>query len=255
MALGRRRVHVALALAAAALIVPARASALVHVPANQRSGEITVFADDVRIDGTATASVTVIDGSLTVGPHGRLLDRAVVIGGHTTILPGGTIHGDIVQFGSRWPLPEGPAAVGLVVALILLRALLVWLAVSVAELLARTGRTRAIRDEVTSYPLRTVLVGVVAGLGFGAASLILAVTVIGLVAAFALWGLLLAAALAALAALLDAADDPKARRLLAVALFLPVVGEIVTSLAIIAGLGASIRASTHSNRAAAATSS
>lgn len=255
MALGHRRVLLAATLATAALVLPARASALVHVPADQRSGEITVIADDVRIDGTATASVTVIDGSLTVGPHGKLLDRAVVIGGQTTILPGGTIRGDIVQFGSRWPLPEGPVAVFVIVGLILVRAALVWLAVSAAELLARTGRTRMIREEVAAYPLRTVLVGIVAGLGFGAASLILAITVIGLVAAFALWGLLLVAALAAFAALLDAAQDRKATRLLAIVLFLPLVGEILTSLAIIVGLGATIRATTHSSHDAVTASS
>jgi hypothetical protein len=235
----------------AALVLPAQASALVHVPAHERSGEITVFADNVRVDGTATASVTVIDGSLTVGPHGRLLDRAVVIGGHTTVLPGGSIRGDVVQFGSHWPLPQGKSAVALIVALLLGRALVVWLAVSAAELLAQAGRTRTIRDEITAYPLRTVLVGIVAGLGLGAASLILAISVLGLVAAFALWGVLGAAAIAGFAALLEAAPGPKPKRLLAVALLLPIVGEIVASLAIIVGLGAAIRASALPRRAAA----
>jgi hypothetical protein len=60
---------------------------------------------------------------------------------------------------------------------------------------------------------------------------------------------------AALAALLDAANDPKAPRLLAVVLFLPVIGEILTSLAIIVGLGATIRATTQSSREAATISS
>jgi hypothetical protein len=237
------RLLLGLLIATGALVVPARAAALVHVPANERSGEITVIADNVRVDGTATASVTVIDGSLTVGPHGRLLDRAIVVGGHTTILPGGAIKGDVIQVGSRWPLPEGLAAVALIIALLLARALLVWLTVTAAELLAHTGRTRTIREEVSAYPLRTVLVGMVAGLGIGAGSLILAITILGLVAAAALWGLLLAAAIATFAALLEAAPNPKLRRVLGVALFLPIVGEMITSLAIIIGLGATIRTS------------
>jgi hypothetical protein len=244
MAMTPRRAVVALLVVLATLVIPTQAAALVHIPAHQRTGEITVIADNVRVDGTATASVTVIDGSLTVGPHGRLLDRAVVIGGHTTILPGGSIRGDVVQFGSRWPLPEGPAAVAVIVAVILLRALLVWLALSAAELLARGGRANAIRDEAIGYPLRTLLVGIVAGLGIGAVSLILAITVLGLVAAFALWGLLLAAAVGALAALLGPSPEAKLRRLIGVTLFLPVVGEAVASLAIIVGLGATIRVAT-----------
>jgi hypothetical protein len=244
MALTRPRALVALAVSLAALVAPTQAAALVHIAAHQRTGEITVIADNVRVDGTATASVTVIDGSLTVGPHGRLLDRAVVIGGHTTILPGGSIRGDVVQFGSRWPLPEGPAAVAVIVALILARALIVWLVVSAAELLAQRGRASPIRDEAIGYPLRTLLVGIVAGLGIGAVSLILAITVLGLVAAFALWGLLIAAAIGALAALLGPSPEPTLRRLIGITLFLPVVGEAFGSLAIIVGLGATIRVAT-----------
>ncbi|HEV7567338.1 MAG TPA: hypothetical protein VGO31_15435 [Microbacteriaceae bacterium] len=238
------RLLLGLLVATGVLVVPTQAAALVHISANQRSGEITVIADNVRVDGTATASVTVIDGSLTVGPHGRLLDRAIVVGGYTTILPGGTIKGDVVQFGSHWPLPEGVAAVALIVALLLGRVLLVWLTVTAAGLLAHTGRTRTVREEVNAYPLRTVLVGMVAGLGIGAGSLILAITILGLVAAAALWALLLAAAITTFAALLEATPDPKLRRVLGVALFLPILGEMITSLAIIIGLGATIRTST-----------
>ena len=128
-----------------------------------------------------------------------------------------------------------------------------WLSVTAAELLARTRRIRTIREEASAYPLRTVLVGIVAGLGIGAVSLILAITVIGLVAAFALWGLLLAAAIVAFAALLEAAAEPRVRRVLAVALFFPIVGEIIASFAMIAGLGATIRTSTLLGSSAAAT--
>ena len=150
----------------------------------------------------------------------------------------------MVQFGSRWPRSEGLAAIALTIALLLARALLVWLMVTAAELLAPTGRPRTIREEVSAFPLRTVLVGMVAGLGIGAASLILAITILGLVAAAALWGLLLVAAITTFAALLEAAPDPKLPRVLGVALFVPILGEIITSLAIIIGLGATIRTST-----------
>lgn len=221
---------------------PSAALAVVHVPAGQRVGELTVVADNVRVDGAVTGSVTILDGSLTVGPSGRLDDRAVVIGGHTTILPGGQIRGDVFQLGSRWPLPEGPVAVLLIAVLVAIRAIVVWLVISLAEILARQGRIAAVANEARRYPLRTVLVGLVAGLGLGAVSILLAITVLGLVAAAALWGLLLAAAVVGVAVLLrELGDEARATRLLGVTLFLPVVGEIVASLATIVALGAATR--------------
>ena len=236
-----RRLCIAL-VAFVSLALPQAAFAVVHVPAGQRVGEVNVIADDVRVDGAVTGSVTIIDGSLTVGPHGQLDDRAVVIGGHTTILPGGQVHGDIFQFGSRWPLPEGPAAVAVVAALIALRAILVWLAVSFGVLLARGGRISAIAVEARAYPIRTLTVGVLAGLALGAATALLAISVLGLIAAAALWGLVLAGTVVGIAVVLDAfGHERSAPRLIAVALFLPVIGEAIASLALVLALGGAIR--------------
>jgi hypothetical protein len=241
MALTFRR---ALLLGTIALLgVPSSALALVHVPAGQRVGEITVIADDVRVDGAVTGSVSVIDGSLIVGPHGRLDDRAVVIGGTTNILPGGRIRGDVFQFGSRWPLPEGAAAVAVIAALVAGRLLAVWLALSFARILARRPSTAAVIGELRSFPLRTVMVGLVAALGLVALSILCAITVIGLVAAAAIWGLLLVAGVIGLAALLrELGDETGTVRLLGVTLIVPLLGELVASLATIVALGGATRA-------------
>ncbi len=225
-----------------ALGLPQAALAVVHVPAGQRVGEITVIADDVRVDGAVTGSVTIIDGSLTVGPSGRLDDRAVVMGGHTTILPGGRIRGDIFQFGSRWPLPEGPAAVAVIAALAALRGVLAWLVVAFAALLSRRHRIAAVAEEARAYPIRTFLVGLLAALAIGAASLLLAITVLGLVAAAALWGLVGAASVVGIAVVLhELGHDPRAPRLIGMTLFLPLIGEAVASLVVIVALGGMIR--------------
>jgi hypothetical protein len=227
----------------ALLSVPSSALALVHVPAGQRVGEITVIADDVRVDGAVTGSVSVIDGSLIVGPHGRLDDRAVVIGGTTTIIAGGRIRGDVFQFGSRWPLPEGRAAVAVIAALVAARLLAVWLALSFARILARRSQAAAVIDELRSFPLRTVIVGLVAALGLVALSVLCAITVIGLVAAAAIWGLLLVAAVLGIAVLLcELGDEPRTVRLLGVTLLVPLLGELVVALATIVALGGAARA-------------
>jgi hypothetical protein len=86
------------------------------------------------------------------------------------------------------------------------------------------------------------MVGGLAGLAVGAASLLLAITVLGLVAAAALWGLLLAATVVGTAVVIRELDhDPRAQWLIAVTLFLPLIGEAIASLAAMLALGGMIR--------------
>jgi hypothetical protein len=236
-----------LALAAAAAvavsaIAPAVAGATVHVPAGTRIGELTVFADDVRVDGAVTGSVTIIGGSLTVGPQGQLNDRAVVLGGGTTILPGGAIQGDVFQVGSSWPLPRGPAAVATVVALVAVRALVAWLLVAVAGLLGPRRFAADAADELAVYPLRTLVVGGLGTIAAAAVALVLAVTVIAIVLTAAIAaGLLAAAALGIALAIRTVADQRHASRIMLVALLVPGLGELAAALATVAGLGTAIR--------------
>jgi len=223
-------------------VVPAAAEAAVHVPAGTRIGELTVFADDVRVDGAVTGSVTIIDGSLIVGPRGRLDDRAVVLGGHTTILPGGEIRGDVFQVGSSWPLPQGPAAIGVIAALVAVRVLVAWLLVATAGLLSPRRCTSDAVDELAGYPLRTLLVGALATVAAAAAAVVLAITFVGLVVSAAVAAALLAAAALGIAiALRILGDEHRASRIILVALLLPGVGELAAALATVAGLGVVVR--------------
>jgi hypothetical protein len=243
MALTARRLAIAVAAAAAIpAITPAAAGATVHVPAGTRIGELTVFADDVRVDGAVTGSVTILDGSLTVGPHGQLNDRAVVLGGQTTILPGGQIQGDVFQVGSSWPLPEGPAAFATVAALIAARVLVAWLLVAVAGLLAPRRFAADAADELAVYPLRTLVVGALGTVAGAAVAVVLAITVIGVVLTAAIAAGLLAAAALGIALAVRTADDQRhASRIVLVALLVPGLGELAAALATVSGLGAAIR--------------
>jgi len=232
----------ALLLILAGLVVPSVAQAEVHVRAGQHVGRLTVFADDVRIDGVAAGAVTVIDGDLTVGPAGRVSGRAVVLGGHAHLLPGSHVDGDVFQVSSPVDLPGGWALAGVLGVLLVGRAILAWLVMELAQLMLRERHLSTVAREALAYPVRTLLVGVLAGFGIGAASLLLAVTLLGLVAAAALWGLLLAAGVVGMSIVLaELGGDAKAARLLAFALFLPIVGEALSSLATVAALGALIR--------------
>jgi hypothetical protein len=253
MALGAgHRILVAAGVLAASGLVPAAAQAVVHVPAGTRIGELTVFADDVRVDGAVTGSVTIIDGSLVVGPQGRLDDRAVVLGGHATILPGGQIRGDVFQVGGRWPLPEGPAAVAVIAALAVVRVLVAWLLVATAALLRPRRFTVDAGDELAVYPLRTLLVGGLATVGAAASAVVLAITVVGLVLTAALAAVLLSAAALGIAIALGVLEEERrAGRIVLVALLVPGIGELVAALATVTGLGAAIRVASRLPAAAA----
>jgi hypothetical protein len=234
------------ALVAAALAgggaVPAAAEAAVHVPVGTRIGELTVFADDVRVDGAVTGSVTIIDGSLIVGPQGRLDDRAVVLGGHTTVLPGGQIRGDVFQVGGSWPLPQGPAALAVIAALVVVRVLVAWLLVATAGLLRPQRFAADAAGELAAYPLRTLLVGALATVAAAAAAVVLAITFVGLVVSAAIGAALLAAAALGIAVALRAlGDEPRAGPIVLVALLVPGLGEVTAALATVAGLGAAVR--------------
>jgi hypothetical protein len=224
------------------LLAPSAALAEVHVRAGQHVGRMTVFADDVRIDGTAGGAVTVVGGDLIVGPGGRVDGRAVVLGGHARLAPGSHVDGDVFQVSSPLDLPGGWALFAVLSAALLGRAILAWLVMQLAQLLLRERHVSTVAREALAYPVRTLLVGVLAGFGIGAASLLLAITLLGLVAAAALWGLLLAAGVVGMSIVLaELGGDARASRLLGLALFLPLIGEALSSLATVAALGALIR--------------
>ena len=240
----RRLAALAIALLAVTWAVPDVAPADVLVPAGSTSRGLTVVADDVRVEGTVRGDVTLLDGSLTIAPGGRVEGRAIVVGGALDVRRGAALAGPVTHLGPSWPLPEGAGAVAVVGALVVGRLVLVGVVLAAARLLARARATAPLAAELRAFPLRTLLVGLIGGLGVGAVTVLLALTVLGLVAALALCGLVLTAGVVGLAMLLEHAESRETvERLLAVVLVVPLLGEAAGALAVVAGLGAFLRRS------------
>lgn len=233
---------VAAAALALALGVPAAAAAAVRVQRGQTVGDLRVIGQDVRVDGRARGWVIVVDGDLTVGRSGTI-GNATIIGGRLRLEPGARVGDEIFQLGGSWPQPDGwwvLLALGLALAL---RTVVVWLVVALAGLLARRPELASVGAAARTRPLRALAVGALAVFGLSAGSVLLALTLVGLAVAAALWGLLLLAAVVGVAFVLRAeASEPRLRRVVLAALALPVLGDGLLALASAVGLGALLRA-------------
>ena len=232
------------------LLHPVGATAAVHVPRGQVVHEIKVVGDDVRVDGRVDGSAIVIGGDLLVGSRGQVSD-VTIIGGHLRTEEGARVTGDLYQLAGAWPDLGGWSLALALVLLLAARLLLVWLVVSAAELLAGGAHVAALARATGTRPLRTLAVGALAGFGLGAASILLAITVLGLAVAGALWGLLLVATVAGVALALAALEsDRRARRLVLAGLAVPIVGDALAALAAVTGLGALLRYTSEGRSAA-----
>ena len=235
-----RRALVAASLGLLLVVVPA--SADVYVPAGHTSHYITVVGTNVRIDGITTGRVTVIDGDLTVGATGQVRGGATLIGGQLHTHAGGVLSGDFFNIGGSWPHLTSPQLGLLVAALLGIRLLLVGIAIACADLLRRKVRLAPLTETLRERPLRTVTIGILSGFGIGTGALLLTITVVGLVVAAALWGVLLIATVIGLALWLDAVgDDPSGRRLVFIVASIPLIGDAIAACSTIAGLGALLR--------------
>ncbi len=231
----------ALLLTALALGAPAVANAAVHVARGQTVSEIKVFGDDVRVDGLVRGWVTVIDGSLVVGRNGSI-GSASVIGGHLVTESGAQIRGEVFQFGGSWPQPDSWPALLVIGIVILIRLLLVAVAIAAAELLAARPISSRLATVAGTRPLRTLLVGALAAFGLSAGSIVLALTVLGLPIAAAIWALLLLSAVVGISFVIGAGGgDRRVRRLALIVLAIPLLGDGLLVLAATAGLGALLR--------------
>lgn len=241
MALDQRlRALLLVALAAVALAVPASALAEVHIARGQSVDELRVLGDDVRVDGRLR-NVLVVDGNVIVGPTGRL-EGGVLISGRLRVEPGGRLSGEFVEIGGSWPHPGGWHLVAGLAGLLIFRTFAVWWLVRIAAVLARFDLTWRLVDVARSRPLRLLLVGALAGFGFAAATLVLALSVLGLAVALALAGVLVVGSVVGVTMALAAiGPEAETRRLVLVPLVLPVIGDALLALASVAGLGALLR--------------
>ena len=220
------------------LASPALANADVVIAAGQHVNEVTILGSDVRVDGTVTGRVTVIDGNLVISPGGGVNDGATVIGGHIEAARGATLGGDVFQIGGSWPQVDGRSIIGLVALLAIVRVLLASVAVRLAMLLSRRFGAVELVQSVRTRPLRTMIVGALVALGVGSLSIVLAITVVGLIISLALWGVLLVAAVAGLGIALAAieADEPT-HRLVTLVIALPLIGDALLAFSMVLGAG------------------
>lgn len=222
------------------LLAPSVAAAELRLGPGRPTG-VKAVGEDVRVDGPVSGRVIVLDGDLILGPRGSVQD-AVVIGGRIRTVPGGRISGEVFHVGGSWPrFHSWQIGVGLLVVL-LARLILVWVLVEFAVHVASRGRAGSLSTGAGMQPLKTLGVGALAVFGVGAAALAAALTVIGLPVSAAMIAILLVATGLGVAIVLHAADaSPRSRRLVTVALALPLVGDAFAALAAVIGMGAGLR--------------
>jgi uncharacterized RDD family membrane protein YckC len=249
--------------------------------------DVVVVMGDARIDGTVTDQVVVILGNLDLGPTAHVGKEVVVVGGEARVAPGARIDGDlsVVLGHSAVPLEAmvagetvviGTAALStafqafvpwLTRGLLLGRPLVpditwVWMVFAafvlvqfLVHLLAHDTVT-AVTATAVGRPLTSVFAGLAVLMAWGPVSVLLAITVVGLlVIPFA--GLaLLAGGLVGRVAVARAigfgvwaSDEPSSRgaalrsfivgtAVIAVAYMIPIVGLTAYALISVAAVGA-----------------
>ena len=246
-----RRVLLGLAIVVLAFALPSLADAATRIPGGQTVRDVKAIGSDIRIDGTVAGRVIVLDGNLVIGATGTVRD-ATVIGGTMTVEPGGRVRGDVFQLGASFPEPAGWTLVLVLLGLLAIRLVVAWLLVGAASWIAASGRIVRVSRAARDRPLRTLAVGALACVGMFAASILLAITVLGLVLAVALWGALVASASFGIAVSTgDWLAEPGVRRIGIVALTIPVLGDALAALAAVVGLGAFVRLAGNQPRATA----
>ena len=239
-------VLISIAAALVGLAVAGPAFADVHVARGQVVTELRVVAQSVRVDGRARGPVVVVGGSLTVGATGEVAN-VTVIGGHLRTAPGARVRGDVFQFGGAWPALDGWRVLLAIGLALLARTIVVWLVVAAARLAAARPRIDDVLAVARDRPGRALLVGALAWSGLLALSVLLAISLIGLVVAFALWGLLALAAMTGVALGFHTLENDRAAyRIVLASLAIPVLGDALIALAGVVGLGTLLRYSTAS---------
>lgn len=206
----------------------------VLVPRGQTIHFLTVVGSDARVDGTVRGAVTVIDGDLQISASGHLRDGARVLGGQIRIARGAQVEGDLFAFGARFPPLSATLIALLLVGVICLRTLVALGVVALGRIVAPQPAAITARQVLEDRPGRTILVGALVTTGTASFALLAALTVVGIPIALALLGVLLIATSVGIA---PAASNRRTRRLVALAVVTPIVGDAILTLAVAAGAG------------------
>ena len=229
---------VTVAAVAAVLVVPSAALANTVVPQGTSVVEVTTIGQDVTLNGTSQGSVIVVDGDLTIGPHGRALHGITLIGGHLIAAPGAEVRGDVLQVGGSIARPSAWTVLAIAAALLVIRTAVVWLVVRIGRILAEWPTAPVMLAAARTRPLRATLVGALVAAGLIAAAILLTLTVVGIVFAAALVGVLLLASTLGVGFTLSSVRSRDHARTITVALCFPLIGDALLALAAIVALGA-----------------
>ncbi|MDE0083726.1 MAG: RDD family protein [Gammaproteobacteria bacterium] len=188
--------------------------------AGQSVDELVVFGASATIRGEVDGDAVVIGGSAELAGTGSVEGDFVVIGGGATIASGASVDGDLVVIGGTVEAPAGFAPGGELVSMgagpaaaavpFVTRGLLAgrvivpdlsWMWVAIAVLLAVflalnfafDRPVRACVEGFTARPLTTFLVGLAVVVLAGPVTVLLAISILGLVAVPFLWAALAAA--------------------------------------------------------------
>jgi hypothetical protein len=185
------------------------------VKAGETVRDLVVMGGTAEVAGTVAGDLVVFGGTATVRPGGHVVGDCAVFGGSLDIEPGGAADGDQVAFGgtirrdgevvsgfpgaSDWGHRAPMSSRGIAARLAhgVAHAALLFLFGAILLTVARR-RMQTLQVAFASRPLRSTLQGLLAGLLVLVASVVLAVTCIGLPIAAAL---LLASVVAASAGL------------------------------------------------------
>ena len=193
---------------------------------DQEVGELVVISGRAQIEGTVREEMVIIAGRATLAGSARVQGDAVVLGGTVKVEEGATVGGDLVVLGGGVDVPPNfepggeQVSVGTIPAggilaevipwfthgLFLGRPIVpslpwIWIVVAVLAVLyllinyVFPGPVHACAQALEDKPLSVGLVGILVVLLIAPVSLMLTVTVIGLVLIPFLWVLLLVAGL------------------------------------------------------------
>ncbi len=241
------------------------------VGADETVHDVTVFGGSVTILGTATGNVTVLGGSASVKPGAHVVGNATAIGGSIDVADGAQVDGDVGVVGGSLDRHKGSKVGGAVhkrddvrigssstgsrsilreVSDATTRAAMLF--VFGAILFALAGdKMNKLRVEAASRPMRSFALGIVGGLIFLVACVLIAITVIGIPVAVVLLLGGVFAAYAGICAVLATvgkalighkSDNPHVHLLVGCVLFLvsgaiPFVNGIVTLGVVLTGIG------------------
>lgn len=159
----------------------------VHVKEGEVVEEAVAFGGNVYVDGTVTGEAVAFGGNIYVGPTGVIKDDAVTFGGSVHVEEGGVVKGQkssmgmIPRFGDSFK-PELPFAARLGMRIVKMMAwFLVLFVLTLVAFAVAPRRMAVIVDQLETRPIASGGFGLAGSVGVVLLTLLLCVTIIGII--------------------------------------------------------------------------